>query len=120
MVNVAQVSDEAPLLLCSSAPLLCREFRLNERDIQVDILTGGAGNDRFILGDNNEVYYLGSGTSFNDVAIIGTEKPAGGYTGDFNIGDVIQLQKGFIYELEESGTNTFMGATRFCENQCDR
>jgi len=32
-VNVAQVSDEAPLLLCSSAPLLCREFRLNERDI---------------------------------------------------------------------------------------
>ncbi|MEO0683727.1 MAG: calcium-binding protein, partial [Cyanobacteria bacterium J06649_11] len=75
---------------------------------EVDILTGGAGNDRFILGDNNEVYYLGSGTSFNDVAIIGTEKPAGGYTGDFNIGDVIQLQKGFIYELEESGTNTFI------------
>ena len=76
-----------------------------------DVLTGGAGNDRFILGDNNEIYYLGGGATFADIAIIGTEKPTGGYTGDFGAGDIIQVQKGFVYRIEQSGTNTLIYGT---------
>ncbi|MBD2270644.1 M10 family metallopeptidase C-terminal domain-containing protein, partial [Anabaena sp. FACHB-1391] len=50
-----------------------------------DILTGGAGSDRFILGNATKVYYDDGNTltnGSNDYADIT----------DFNIGDIIQLQ----------------------------
>ncbi|WP_019500309.1 beta strand repeat-containing protein [Pseudanabaena sp. PCC 6802] len=53
-------------------------FGLNE----IDRLTGGAGSDRFILGDSTRTYYFGNGIS--DYVLIT----------DFGAGDVIQTHSG--------------------------
>jgi Ca2+-binding RTX toxin-like protein len=74
---------------------------------EVDILTGGADNDRFILGGNNEFYYIGGATAGTDLAIIGQTST----TRDFNTGDLIQVQKGLIYRVQQQGTDTFILGT---------
>jgi Ca2+-binding RTX toxin-like protein len=65
---------------------------------ELDTLTGGAGSDRFVLGDANGAYYKAQGNE--DFAKIT----------DFGIGDVFQLGKGESYDfnLNNSGFDLFV------------
>ncbi|NEP28363.1 MAG: hypothetical protein F6K49_42845, partial [Moorea sp. SIO3I6] len=61
---------------------------------EIDILTGGAGADTFVIGDQNNAYYVGAGLfGFNDYAVIT----------DFQSGtDEIQLKSGINYTFEDN------------------
>lgn len=70
---------------------------------EIDILTGGSGRDKFVLGDSRNVYYQGGGIfGLNDYAFIddfrsGQDKfqlKRGNYVFGRNF---IALQKGFIF-----------------------
>jgi Ca2+-binding RTX toxin-like protein len=65
---------------------------------EIDTLTGGAGSDRFVLGDANGSYYKAQGN--NDFAKIT----------DFERGDVFQLGKGetYTFNLNNSGFDLFV------------
>jgi hypothetical protein len=54
---------------------------------EIDKLTGGAGSDRFILGDSTGTYYLGTGSA--DYALIT----------DFGASDVIQTHSGDVLTI---------------------
>ncbi|NEO90072.1 MAG: calcium-binding protein [Moorea sp. SIO3G5] len=61
---------------------------------EIDILTGGAGADTFVIGDQNNAYYVGQGLfGFNDYAVIT----------DFQSGtDKIQLKSGINYTFSDN------------------
>ena len=62
---------------------------------EVDILTGGGGRDKFILGDKNGAYYVGKGN--NDYAMIT----------DFNLfQDSISIGSLKNYSFAAGGNNT--------------
>jgi Ca2+-binding RTX toxin-like protein len=69
---------------------------------EVDILTGGGGRDRFVLGDHNGAYYVGQGN--NDYAMIT----------DFNLRqDSLNLgnAKNISFKIESSGTIDLFSGT---------
>lgn len=69
---------------------------LNEQDI----LTGGAGSDRFILGNASGSFYkVGGNSDFAQIT-------------DFSFSDRIQLGSGDVYNVQQSGTgfNVFVVA----------
>ena len=63
-----------------------------------DILTGGNGRDRFVLGDRNGSFYIDEGD--NDFAEIV----------DFSFGDIIEFGRGgtYTFESNQSGSDLFV------------
>lgn len=64
----------------------------NRNPNEQDILTGGGGSDRFILGDASGSFYKSGGD--NDFAQIT----------DFSFGNVIQLGSGDVYNIQRNDT----------------
>ncbi|NJL43682.1 MAG: hypothetical protein HC935_11240 [Pseudanabaena sp. SU_2_4] len=71
---------------------------------EIDRLTGGAGSDRFILGDTSSTYYLGGGIS--DYAIIT----------DFGVGDAIQTRIGSTLSIGGALPTGIIGTALYLNN----
>ncbi|MBD2775308.1 calcium-binding protein [Iningainema tapete] len=72
----------------------------NRNPNEQDILTGGAGSDRFILGNASGSFYkVGGNSDFAQIT-------------DFSFSDSIQLGSGDVYNVQQSGTgfNVFVVA----------
>ncbi|MDJ0902818.1 MAG: thioredoxin domain-containing protein [Xenococcus sp. MO_188.B8] len=86
-------------------------FAQNPGQGEIDIITGGVGKDRFVLGTNNQVFY-------NDRPLANPDTDGYARITDFTSDqDVIWLAQGFNYSLGSSPIDSLSGTGIFVENQ---
>ncbi len=86
-------------------------FAQNAGQGEIDILTGSAGRDRFVLGTNNQVFY-------DDGPLANPETDGYARITDFTSDhDIIWLAQGFNYSLGSSPIESLSGTGIFVENQ---
>ena len=86
-------------------------FAQNAGQGEIDILTGSAGRDRFVLGTNNQVFY-------DDDKLSNPVTDGYARITDFTLDqDIIWLAQGFNYRLSSSPITSLLGTGIFVENQ---
>ena len=86
-------------------------FAQNAGQGEIDILTGSAGRDRFVLGTNNQVFY-------DDDKLSNPVTDGYARITDFTLDqDIIWLAQGFNYRLGSSPITSLLGTGIFVENQ---